>query len=76
MGTNSGRRVRCDRTPAWSALQTLFASGRAEFDLRQAFASDPGRFDAFSHKSDSAKQQPHEAPSIKPSANAGPGKEN
>nr|MDP2192486.1 glucose-6-phosphate isomerase [Rhodoferax sp.] len=41
-------RTRCDRTPAWEALQTSFnASGRA-FDLRAAFAADPGRFETFS----------------------------
>ncbi len=41
-------RTRCDRTPAWSALQTSFnTSGRA-FDLRTAFAADSGRFAAFS----------------------------
>jgi len=41
-------RTRCDRTPAWSALQTSFnTSGRA-FDLRTAFAADAGRFAAFS----------------------------
>ena len=46
-------RTRCDRTPAWSALQASFdASGRA-FDGRTAFATDPGRFEAFS------QQAPH-----------------
>jgi len=40
--------IRCDRTPAWEALKTTFnASGRA-FDLRTAFATDAGRFEAFS----------------------------
>ena len=38
---------RCDRTQAWAALQGHFeAHGRA-FDLREAFARDPGRFEAF-----------------------------
>ncbi|HWI11620.1 MAG TPA: glucose-6-phosphate isomerase [Burkholderiaceae bacterium] len=37
---------RCDRTEAWAALAGHFeAHGRA-FDLREAFARDPGRFDA------------------------------
>jgi glucose-6-phosphate isomerase len=41
-------RTRCDRTPAWGALQSSFnTSGRA-FDLRTAFAADAGRFTAFS----------------------------
>ena len=40
--------IRCDRTPAWGALQVQFeASGRA-FDVRNAFAADPQRFAAFS----------------------------
>jgi len=40
--------TRCDQTPAWSALQTHFdASGRT-FDVRVAFAADPGRFGTFS----------------------------
>jgi len=38
---------RCDRTPAWAALQGHWqAHGRA-LDLREAFARDAGRFDAF-----------------------------
>ena len=41
-------RMRCDRTPAWSALQTLCASKDAGLDLRQQFSRDPGRFEAFS----------------------------
>ncbi len=41
-------RIRCDRTPAWGALHTLYkARGRA-FDLRLAFASDATRFESFS----------------------------
>ncbi|HEY4067870.1 MAG TPA: glucose-6-phosphate isomerase [Burkholderiaceae bacterium] len=37
---------RCDQTEAWGALQGHYeAHGRA-FDLREAFARDPGRFDA------------------------------
>ncbi len=42
------QRIRCDRTPAWSALRTLFASGAHDFDLRQQFATDAGRFEALS----------------------------
>ena len=41
-------RTRCDRTPVWEALQTSFTSGGRAFDLRAAFAADPGRFEAFS----------------------------
>jgi glucose-6-phosphate isomerase len=41
-------RTRCDRTPAWGALQSAFdASGHA-FDARTAFAADPDRFTRFS----------------------------
>jgi len=41
-------RPRCDRTPAWNALQACFeASGKA-FDLRDAFGADPQRFARFS----------------------------
>ncbi|HWH81747.1 MAG TPA: glucose-6-phosphate isomerase [Burkholderiaceae bacterium] len=40
--------LRCDRTEAWAALAGHFeAHGRA-FDLRDAFARDPGRVDALS----------------------------
>ncbi len=46
-------RTRCDRTPAWGALRDTFGARGAAFDLRQAFASDPARFDAFS------QQAPH-----------------
>ena len=41
-------RVRCDRTPAWAALQTHFESTGKSLDLRQAFASDATRFNALS----------------------------
>ncbi|HEX7436644.1 MAG TPA: glucose-6-phosphate isomerase, partial [Caldimonas sp.] len=38
--------MRCDRTEAWAALHGHFeAHGRA-FDLREAFARDPGRFES------------------------------
>jgi glucose-6-phosphate isomerase len=40
--------ARCDRAPVWAALQKHFDDSGRGFDLRQAFASDPQRFDAFS----------------------------
>ncbi|MDR3370071.1 glucose-6-phosphate isomerase [Rhodoferax sp.] len=40
--------TRCDRTPAWRALQTLFDTAGRAFDVREAFAADPKRFGAFS----------------------------
>ena len=39
---------RCDRTAAWGALQGHFEAHGRSFDLREAFARDPGRFDALS----------------------------
>ena len=41
-------RMRCDRTPAWRALQTLYAASGGRLDLRRLFDHDPGRFEAFS----------------------------
>ncbi len=41
-------RPRCDQAPAWAALQTQFYTAGRDFDLREAFAADPRRFDAFS----------------------------
>jgi glucose-6-phosphate isomerase len=41
-------RTRCDKTPAWAALQSTFHSLGQGFDLRQAFASHAGRFKSFS----------------------------
>jgi len=41
-------RMRCDHTPAWAALCDLYNAGGRAFDLRRAFAADPGRFEAFS----------------------------
>ena len=46
-------RVRCDATPAWVELQDLHAEGASAFDLREAFARDPQRFERFS------QQAPH-----------------
>ncbi|MBU3739027.1 MAG: glucose-6-phosphate isomerase [Rhodoferax sp.] len=41
-------RVRCDRTPAWSALQAVWQADGQDVDLRSAFEADPGRLEAFS----------------------------
>ncbi len=38
--------LRCDRTEAWGALAGHFEAHGRDFDLREAFARDPGRFDA------------------------------
>lgn len=43
-------RPRCDRTPAWAALQARFDAQGKSFDLRQAFAADPDRFGHFSQE--------------------------
>ena len=40
--------TRCDQTPAWAALQAHYDAAGKRFDLRDAFASDPQRFAAFS----------------------------
>ena len=39
---------RCDQTHAWAALQGHFEAHGRELDLREAFARDSGRFEAFS----------------------------
>ncbi|WP_119156792.1 glucose-6-phosphate isomerase [Caldimonas tepidiphila] len=39
---------RCDRTLAWTALRGHWQAHGRDFDLREAFARDPGRFEAFS----------------------------
>ena len=39
---------RCDQTPAWAALKGHFEAHGRTLDLREAFARDPGRFEAFS----------------------------
>jgi glucose-6-phosphate isomerase len=41
-------RTRCDRTPAWAALQTAYQKEGQAFDVRAAFATDAGRFESFS----------------------------
>ena len=38
---------RCDLTPAWAALQGHYQAHGREFDLREAFARDPDRFEHF-----------------------------
>jgi glucose-6-phosphate isomerase len=38
---------RCDRTVAWTALQGHYEGHGRDLDLREAFARDPARFDAF-----------------------------
>jgi len=40
--------TRCDRTPAWGRLQGHFEQHGKAFDVRDAFASDAQRFEAFS----------------------------
>ncbi|WP_309678888.1 glucose-6-phosphate isomerase [Polaromonas sp.] len=47
------KRLRCDQTPAWAALHLCFEANGKTFDLREAFAADPQRFEAFS------QQAPH-----------------
>ncbi|GAA4345593.1 glucose-6-phosphate isomerase [Variovorax defluvii] len=39
--------LRCDRTHAWAGLRDHYETHGRRFDLREAFAGDPGRFDAF-----------------------------
>ncbi len=41
-------RARCDQTPAWCALDDFFKERGHAFDLRDAFAQDPKRFEHFS----------------------------
>ena len=41
--------TRCDKTPAWAALQAAFQNmGQGGFDLRKAFAGQASRFESFS----------------------------
>ena len=42
--------VRCDRAPGWAKLQAHYDKAGRAFDLRDAFAADPGRFAAFSQE--------------------------
>jgi glucose-6-phosphate isomerase len=39
--------TRCDRTSAWAALKGHFEAHGRDFDVREAFARDPGRFETF-----------------------------
>ena len=39
--------TRCDRTPAWGALKGHFEAHGRDFDMRDAFARDAGRFEAY-----------------------------
>jgi glucose-6-phosphate isomerase len=48
MDRTLSERPRCDQTPTWAALQTHFYTAGRSFDLRDAFAADPTRFDALS----------------------------
>ncbi|MBK6614128.1 glucose-6-phosphate isomerase [Ottowia sp.] len=43
-------RVRCDHTRAWAALHAHYARSGQAFDVRDAFAADPGRHAAFSQE--------------------------
>jgi glucose-6-phosphate isomerase len=42
------RTPRCDKTEAWGALSGHFEAHGREFDLREAFARDAGRFESLS----------------------------
>ncbi|MDM4767700.1 glucose-6-phosphate isomerase [Pelomonas sp. SE-A7] len=39
---------RCDQSPAWRALQTQYEQSGRRFDLREAFAAEPLRFEQWS----------------------------
>jgi glucose-6-phosphate isomerase len=43
-------RTRCDRTPAWAALQARYDAVGQAFDLRDAFAHDAQRFQTLSQQ--------------------------
>jgi glucose-6-phosphate isomerase len=40
--------IRCDSTAAWAALRGHYEAQARDFDLREAFAADAGRFEALS----------------------------
>ncbi len=46
--SSAASRPRCDRAPAWARLQAHYASTGSRFDMRDAFANDPGRLAALS----------------------------
>jgi glucose-6-phosphate isomerase len=41
-------RTRCDRTPAWTQLRSMYEGAGKSFDAREAFAQDAQRFERFS----------------------------
>lgn len=43
-------RTRCDQTRTWSALRAHFAQTGCSFDVREAFAANPGRYAEFSQE--------------------------
>lgn len=45
-----GARLRCDQTVAWGALRAHYERTGRSFDVREAFAADPGRYQAFSQE--------------------------
>ena len=50
-GIHSGNMgVRCDRTPAWKALEALFSGSGRAMDVRQEFARDQQRFGSLSQE--------------------------
>ena len=44
---NDDHAPRCDKTEAWAALQGHYEAHGRDLDLREAFARDAGRYDAF-----------------------------
>ncbi len=46
----NGQRTRCDHTRAWGDLQRHYESAGRSFDVRDAFAADPGRYGALSQE--------------------------
>jgi glucose-6-phosphate isomerase len=48
MSARPPRAIRCDQAPAWTGLARHYEEAGRALDLRQAFAADPARFDAFS----------------------------
>ncbi len=46
MNATEPKPQRCDRTEAWAALDGHYEAHGRDLDLREAFARDPGRFDA------------------------------
>ena len=54
--------TRCDRTVAWAALRGHFEAHGRDFDLREAFARDPARFDALCARGARGLRRPVEEP--------------